>query len=119
MSDAFNARQAQPLETLFAQLADTAPLDLAEGGLRRMGFTPPANEIPRDAALFFFAMASQEQGRAALEWLADVTIRNFDFPGGTLEARAMNDVRHECMKSFMALIGRAVRQGQQIYEGTA
>jgi hypothetical protein len=112
MSDVFSARDALPLESMLAKLQSAVPLDNVEGVMRDMMAGDSA--VPDDAALFFAGMARSERGRAALEFLADHTVRTLPVPAQTLEARAMNDVRREQNMAFMALIGRAIAAGRAL-----
>lgn len=110
----FTARDALPFNKLMEKLGTVAPVSNIEGALRDV--IEARSPVPQHVALFFYAMSRQESGREALEWLADLLVRNNAFPGKSIEERAMNDVRREHAMAVMAAIGKAIEAGKEFHE---
>lgn len=95
--------------------ADAMPVDrILEKlrGMEKLGGVD-IDTVPPEVAEFFLSMTQSGGGRAALDWLADRTLRYWPAAEQTMEAQATLAIRHQAFREVFGAIGHAADLGQR------
>jgi len=113
-SPIFGAKDAMSVESLMESVRNSTDLENLDAMFGDFNKGKPHN-VPENTALFLYRMQQTVSGREFLEWLADVTVRNYDpMPQDSMEQMAIFAISKQKDLQLMMMICQAIADGEKL-----